>query len=128
MSTAQQILLLIAAILALLAAILVPLAVLLSRRTRRAHAQMAAELATEPALRGPEKAVYRGGTAAYPKVDGNGLISLTERRLLFRGARGPAGRRPRRCEGSGGTGWDRRRAGSARPRPPCRPRRRAMDG
>jgi hypothetical protein len=82
--SASGILLLVAAIAGLLAAILVPLIVLLRRRARRAREQLAVDLAAEPPLRGPEKAVYRGGTGDYPKVNGNGMIALTQRRLLFR--------------------------------------------
>lgn len=82
--SAQDIIVLVAAILGGLALILVPLFVFLRGRSRRVTATMAAVLAAEPALRGPEKALYRGGTGSYPKVNGNGTIALTERRLLFR--------------------------------------------
>jgi hypothetical protein len=51
---------------------------------RRPQAEMEVEFRSEPALRGPEKAIYRGGTEGYPKVNGNGLIALTSSRLLFR--------------------------------------------
>jgi hypothetical protein len=68
----------------LLALILVPIFVLLRRRMRRVTARLAADLAAEPALRGPERAVYRGGTGSYPKVNGNGRLLLTSRRLIFR--------------------------------------------
>jgi hypothetical protein len=71
-------------VVALLALILVPLFVVLFRRSRRVSARIAADLAAEPALRGPEKALYRGGTGSYPSVTGNGTIALTERRLIFR--------------------------------------------
>jgi hypothetical protein len=71
-------------VLALLALILVPLFVFLSRRRRRVAARIAADLAAEPAVRGPESAVYRGGTGHFPRVNGNGKILLTSRRLIFR--------------------------------------------
>ena len=56
----------------------------LRRRFRRPQTEMSAALAAEPPVYGPEKAVYSGGTNAYPKVNGNGLIALTRERLLFR--------------------------------------------
>src|SRR5829696_4853808 len=71
-------------VLGILALVTVLLVVLLRRRGRRVGASLAAELAGEPALRGPEKALYRSGSAGYPKVKGNGMIALTRQRLLFR--------------------------------------------
>jgi hypothetical protein len=56
----------------------------LRARSRAAHAQLAGELAVDPPVRGPESAVYRGSTGAYPKVAGNGQLALTASRLLFR--------------------------------------------
>jgi hypothetical protein len=53
-------------------------------KSRTAHAELAAELDREPALRGPEPAVYRGSTGSYPRVSGNGQLALTANRLLFR--------------------------------------------
>jgi hypothetical protein len=38
----------------------------------------------EQVLRGPEPAVYRGGTRGYSRVKGNGTFVLTDRRILFR--------------------------------------------
>jgi hypothetical protein len=52
-------------------------------RARRARARLAGELARDPAVRGPEPAVYRGSTGGYSQVLGNGQIALTEQRLLF---------------------------------------------
>jgi len=60
------------------------LALVLVRGARRARVALEAELRTEPALRGPESATYRGSTGTYPKVSGNGQIALTARRLIFR--------------------------------------------
>jgi hypothetical protein len=37
----------------------------------------------EQVLRGPEPAVYRGGTSGYSRVKGNGTFVLTDRRVLF---------------------------------------------
>lgn len=74
----------VAGVLALLLVILGPITVLVVRRRRAVRAELAALLATEPAIRGPEGALYRGGTGPYPKVKGNGALVLTRRRLLFR--------------------------------------------
>lgn len=52
-------------------------------RARRARARLATELAHDPAVRGPEPAVYRGCTGGYSQVLGNGQIALTDQRLLF---------------------------------------------
>ena len=75
----------------LVLSILVPLLVagaifayVLVRKIRSKRTALAAELQTEPALRGPESGIYRGSTGAYPKAFGNGLIALTQRRLIFR--------------------------------------------
>lgn len=56
----------------------------LRARTHRAREAMAAALATDPAIRGPEPALYRGGSGPYPRVKGNGLIALTRTGLIFR--------------------------------------------
>lgn len=53
-------------------------------KSRATRAALAAELAAEPALRGPESAVYRGSTGGYSNVSGNGQIALTAQRLIFR--------------------------------------------
>jgi hypothetical protein len=54
------------------------------QRLRHLMGSLAVELAAtgETARRGPEPAVYRGGTAGYSRVKGNGLLVLTDRRLL----------------------------------------------
>jgi hypothetical protein len=80
----MDVVLLVVGILALVAAILVPVVLLLRSRSRRVAAELSQELATEPALRGPEKGLYRGGSSGYSKVKGNGMIALTQRRLVFR--------------------------------------------
>jgi hypothetical protein len=79
----------------LVASIVVPLAVVftalfvwLRRRMRAAAANLAAVLADEPALRGPEGANYQGCTGGYSQVMGSGQIALTARRLLFQKAVG----------------------------------------
>jgi hypothetical protein len=79
----------------LAASIVVPLGlgltgllVWLRRRMRAAAAGLAAILATEPAVRGPESANYHGCTGGYSQVMGNGQLALTARRLLFQKAVG----------------------------------------
>ena len=55
-------------------------------RLRSLMRALSAELATTGELvqRGPEPAVYRGGTAGHSRLKGNGLLVLTDRRLLCR--------------------------------------------
>ena len=66
-----------------LALVATTLIVWLRHRFRRARAQLAALLADDPALRGPESAIYRGSTGGYSQVLGNGQLALTAHRLLF---------------------------------------------
>src|SRR5690349_2180620 len=73
------VILLVVGILAVVLLMLVPILGWARRRSRRIEAELAAELAGEPPLIGPEKASYRGGSGPYPKVKGNGVIVLTER-------------------------------------------------
>ena len=56
------------------------------RRTSAFLAQFDAEVAAsgERVIVAPEQAVYRGCTAHYGQVRGNGTILLTDRRLVFR--------------------------------------------
>jgi hypothetical protein len=56
----------------------------LRRRARRTRDALSAELMTEPAIRGPEQALYRSGSGPYPRVKGNGYLALTRERLVFR--------------------------------------------
>ncbi len=58
--------------------------VVVKRKAAETRARLSEELASVETLRGPENAVYRGGTGDYPKVKGNGMIALTSDRLLFR--------------------------------------------
>jgi hypothetical protein len=67
-----------------LLAVAAVLVLVLRRKAASRRAELQRVLDTEPALRGPESAVYRGSTGGYPKVLGNGLIVLTAQRLLFR--------------------------------------------
>lgn len=56
----------------------------LTRKARTGREWLSAELRDDPAIRGPERAVYRGSTGGYSQVDGNGQLALTRSRLLFR--------------------------------------------
>lgn len=62
----------------------------LKRRMEKASAELRAELENsgEHLERGPESAVYRGATAEFPNVKGNGMMALTDKRILFRRAVG----------------------------------------
>jgi hypothetical protein len=74
---------LVVALVAALAVIAVALTLWLRSRFRAAAARLSALLVDDPAIRGPEPGVYRGCTAGYSGVFGNGRIALTARRLLF---------------------------------------------
>ena len=64
----------------------IPIILWMKRRSAQLVASLRDELvgAGESPSRGPEAAVYRGGTHGYSKVKGNGVIALTARRLVFR--------------------------------------------
>lgn len=55
------------------------------RRAAALTAQLAQEIdaSGERLLRGPEHGVYRGGSGSLPRVKGNAVIALTDRRLVF---------------------------------------------
>jgi hypothetical protein len=90
-STAVFVVLLVVGILAVQALVWIPIIVWFRRRSRRVAADLATELASETVVRPPEKGNYRGATAAgYPIVKNNGLIALTQRRLVFRTLTGKA--------------------------------------
>ena len=79
------VILLVVGILAVQALIWIPIIIALKRKSARLHASLRDELAAgERAARGPESAVYRGATAGFPMVKGNGVAVLTDRRLIFR--------------------------------------------
>ena len=59
------------------------LALWLRAKFRAAAARLAVVLRDEPAVRGPERGIYRGSTGGYSHVFGNGRIALTAHRLLF---------------------------------------------
>ena len=83
MST-TELLVLVGIIVAFLALTLVPIVIVAKRNSRRVRSELPAIVAGEGALRGPENALYRSGSGPYPKVKGNGVLVLTEERLLFR--------------------------------------------
>lgn len=58
----------------------------LKKKTAASIAQLTAELkgGSDPLLKGPEPAVYRGASAGRSKVKGNGVAALTQSRLIFR--------------------------------------------
>lgn len=68
------------------AAIWIPLLRSWHRRSKRFVIDFAAQAdrAGERIVKGPEPAVYRGGTGPYSRVKGNGTMILTDRRIVFR--------------------------------------------
>jgi hypothetical protein len=82
--SAVAIVVLVGSILVIVGGSVTVLVAVLTRKATAARAQLAAELALEPAILGPESGSYRGSTGSYPKVQGNGQIALTAHRLLFR--------------------------------------------
>ena len=84
MKVVEFVLLLVVGIAALQALIWIPIILWLRRRYRDALGRLSAEIQSETVLRPPEKARYRGSTAAnYSGVSNNGVIALTRRRLVF---------------------------------------------
>lgn len=84
MKVVEFVLLLVVGIAALQALIWIPIILWLRRRYRDALSRLSAEIQSETVLRPPEKARYRGATAAnYSRVSNNGVIALTRRRLAF---------------------------------------------
>lgn len=83
MST-SEIVALVAAILVVTALVEVAFIRWLRRLLARNKARMAADLSMAPAIRGPERAAYRGSIGGYSKVSATGLIALTQRTLVFR--------------------------------------------
>ena len=81
--TIIRVVLLVAGILALLTAIMVPLLLWVRKRTRRLVAEMGEQLAAsgERIVLGPAPGMYRGGTGGFPRVKGNAVLALTDRRL-----------------------------------------------
>jgi hypothetical protein len=88
--TTQQVVLLIAAILIVEALIWIPVLFWLRRRSTQLAESMRQEalLSGERFVIEPESALYRGGTGGFSFVKGNGVIALTDKRVLFRKAVG----------------------------------------
>jgi hypothetical protein len=80
-----QIVALVVALVAAQAFALVAIVRWLRRRSAERTADLVRELEAsgERTLRGPEPAVYRGGSGGFSRVKGNGVLALTDRRLLF---------------------------------------------
>jgi hypothetical protein len=65
----------------------IPIIIWIRRKSARALAELASEVAAledERLVAGPEKGTYRGSSGGHGKVKGNGVIVLTDRRLVFR--------------------------------------------
>ena len=84
--TPNQVALLVLGILGAQAAIWTPIVLWMRSRNRTLAAALAAEFAAsgEVVVIAPEPALYGGATAVYPKAGGNGVVALTDRRLLLR--------------------------------------------
>jgi hypothetical protein len=84
--TPVQVVLLVAGILAFQALIWIPALILIRRKTATQQVDLTREIerSRQRLIRGPEPALYRGASAEYPKGKGNGVVALTDRRLLFR--------------------------------------------
>ncbi|MCA9717914.1 MAG: hypothetical protein H6713_33805 [Myxococcales bacterium] len=80
---ASSIVLLVAGILALQVLLWIPIIAWLRRRTRQRLDALAGELTGEAIVLGPQAAVYRGSSCGLPRVKGNGVMALTEARLVF---------------------------------------------
>lgn len=76
----------VAVVAALQIAVWVPVIRWVRKRSAASVAGIGDELLTtgEVVVRGPESVVYRGGSAAFPRVKGNGALALTQDRLVFR--------------------------------------------
>jgi hypothetical protein len=84
--TPLQTVLLVLGILGLQLVVWVPIIIWWKRRTRALKAALPAEalIDGEHLRRGPESANYRGASAGYTRVKGNGVLVLTDRQLHFR--------------------------------------------
>lgn len=87
MSVVLRVILIVVGIIGIQAAIWIPIVIWLRRKSARASAEIASEIAAiqgERLVAGPENGSYRGGSGGHGKVKGNGVIVLTDRRLVFR--------------------------------------------
>jgi hypothetical protein len=82
--TVVFVVLLVLAILGVNAAIWIPLIIWMRRRSRALQQRLSSEMAAETMIRPPEKASYEGATAPnFPSVKNDGIIALSNRRLVF---------------------------------------------
>jgi len=88
----MNVLLLVLGILAVIASVLALALIPISRRLKVIAGEMESELAAsgERVIVAPEPAVYRGATSGYGHVKGNGIVALTDQRLVFRKVVGEA--------------------------------------
>lgn len=84
MSTGLLVAIIVGGLLLLLGTILVAVLRFVRRRARRVDARIAEDLAAGPAIRGPQRANYFGGTGSYPTSSGNGKLTLTGTHVTFR--------------------------------------------
>jgi hypothetical protein len=76
------------------AVVWIPVLVWMKRKRSSSALELAVELARsnaetgERTVRGPERALYRGGTGNHSNVSGNSVMTLTDRRLVFLKATG----------------------------------------
>ena len=84
--TPIQIVLLVAGILGFQVLVWIPILVWMKKKSARLIAELTQDLASrsERTTHGPATTLYRGASADFPRVKGNGVIALTERRLVFR--------------------------------------------
>lgn len=84
--TSTQIILLVVGILAIDLIILILIFGWIKRKSASLIESVRNELMIrgEKTIRGPETAIYRGGTGNSSKIKGNGLIVLTNRSLIFK--------------------------------------------
>ena len=75
----------VAAVLTINLLVWIPLILWLRRKAIAQATAFRAELEAtgEQIVFGPEPAIYRGATMQYSKVRGNGVLTLTQRRLVF---------------------------------------------
>jgi hypothetical protein len=83
--TPLQIVLLVVGLLLVQLLILIPLLLLVRRKTERLMAAMRDQLVAqgERIALGPEAALYRGANERYSRVKGNGVVALTDRRIVI---------------------------------------------
>ena len=84
--TPVQIVSLVVGLLVLQVAVWVPILLVLRRKNAQLMTKLGADVAAsgEKLLRGPEPALYRGATDRFSKASGNGVVALTDKRLVIR--------------------------------------------